>query len=152
MKPVIALRFTKLELGFLFVALLVLGIGTWVSIVRGDAGLMPGVGALIIVMGVVFALWDLRNLLALKSDQFAQLRKEFVITQKLYDFEEKELRMPSKHERSSIRAEVERDLDRRLPSSAPVIRKRFHAVEIFIVCLGTLVNGFGQKLVECWLP
>ena len=104
------------------------------------------------MMGVVFALWDLRNLLALKSDQFAQLRKEFVITQKLYDFEEKELRMPSKHERSSIRAEVERDLDRRLPSSAPVIRKRFHAVEIFIVCLGTLVNGFGQKLVECWLP
>ena len=152
MKTPLALRFTKLELGFLLAALLVLGIGTWASIVLRDAGWMPGVGALIIVMGVVFALWDLRNLLALKADQFAQLRKEFVIAQRIYDVEEKEHRMPSTHERKSIRAEVDQVLDQRLPSSAPIIRKRFHAVEVFIVCLGTLVNGFGQKVVEWWLP
>lgn len=150
MKVRIAFRFTMLELAFLAVAFSVLAMGTWFSIQKNDGGWMPGVGAAVIVLGVVFALSDLRNLLALKADQFARLRKELAVHSAIDDLEEADHTTLDEEQRQIVRREVQRETDRRLPSAGPTIRKRIHAVEVFIVCLGTLVNGFGQKAVECW--
>jgi hypothetical protein len=150
MKLPVAFRFTKLEVGFLLAAFVVLAVGTAISIHRCEADWMPGVGALMIVLGVVFALFDLPNLLQLKADQWARVRKEFAVHSRIEEIEEETHTVLSQEERSRIRNEVEKDIDKHLPSHGPTIRKRFHAVEVFIVCLGTLVNGFGQKFLE-WL-
>jgi len=150
MKASIALRFTRLEIGFLLAAVLVLTAGSAFSIYRCAADWMPGVGALIIVLGIGFALWELPNLLAMKADRWAKVRKEFAVQSRIDEVEEETHSVLSEDERSRIRVEAERWADKHLPSYGPNIRKRFHFVEVFIVCLGTLVNGFGQKAIE-WL-
>ena len=150
MKLPIATRFTKFEWGFLFTAFAVLAIGTAISIRTRQPDWMPGVGAVVIVLGVVFAVFDLRSLLQLKADRWAKVIKAFNVSWAIRDTEKKARAVLSEEQRAQIRREVERRVEEQLPSQGPTIRKRFHFVEVFIVCLGTLVNGFGQKVVE-WL-
>lgn len=151
MKLPVIIQFTKLEIAFLVVAFAVLIGGVVICVQLHDAGWMPGVGAIMIVLGVMFALFDLRDILELKADKWARLRKELTVQSRIDAIEEETHSMPSDAELIKIRREGGKEADKRLPSHGPKIRKRFLFVEAFMVCLGTLVNGFGQNIIVWYL-
>lgn len=150
MKPPIAFRLSKREVAFLLISFAVLAAGTALSIKQCHAEWMAGVGAIVIVLGIVFAVSDLPNILQLKADQWASVRKEFAVQARIDEIEEETHTLLSEDERRKIRREVESIVDKLLPSAGPAIRRRFRLVEVFIVCTGTLVNGLGQPVLE-WL-
>lgn len=148
MKLPTKLRFTTHELCFLFATILVFAVGTLICVTGNRTKWMPGVGAIIIVLGVLFALSDLPAILQLQADKWAKVRKEFAVQNRINEVEEENHKVLTNDERRAIRCEEEAKTDRHLPSSGPIIRKRFRFVEVFIVCFGTVVNGFGQPVLE----
>lgn len=151
MKSPTYFRFTKIEIAFLLTAFAVLLIGTIIATLLGRPGLMPGVGAIIIVLGVIFAMAELPNLLALNAEKLFNLRKNLAAHSAINEEEENRKTILSDEEKSKITKKEHLRIEKDLPNQAPYIRKRFHIVEVFIVCFGTLVNGFGQIILELYV-
>jgi len=148
MKTPTLLRFTTREKAFLASSLVVLVAGIWFCASPERTKWVPGLGAIVIVLGIVFAMSDLSAVLQMQADKWAKVRKEFVVQNRIDELEEEAHEVLSEEERREVRRKLEAHADKQLPSSAPAIRKRFRFVEVFIVCIGTLVNGFGQPLLE----
>lgn len=145
------LKFSKIEIIFLLVAVMTFIVGTAIAVCASLPGLMPGVGAMIIVLGVCFAFYEIPNIFTIYSERMHRLRRVLAVSSRITAIEEETRSHVSEDERKRITEEEEKRIDDTLADRESKMRKRFHLVELFIVCFGTLVNGFGQIVLEWYL-
>jgi hypothetical protein len=142
------LPYTKQEIKYLAVAIAILVLGTAACVVTKNASLMAGVGALIVISGVVFASKDFQSLVISRMRKLAPLRKEFEFTSLIDETEEREKRVLSTQERQNLRSSFDESWEANHTAAINSTRERHHFVEAFIVIVGTFVNGFGQSILE----
>jgi hypothetical protein len=143
-----ALRFSQREWLYIGVAACVLGAGVWLSYATRDAGWLSRFGALAIVIGVLFAFTDLPALLDERAKNLAKLRMELVFQSMLDEKEESTHELYTPEERAKLKRDFEAKSKHIFEREASLPKRRFRAVEVGIICLGTLANGWGQWLLE----
>ena len=139
--------FAPREWLFLTITAGLLGPGVGVCYWTCDASWMAGFGALIVIAGILFAFTDLPELLEKRANALAKLRLELSFNSLVHELEDERHEVLTAEEMTELRRDFDRKT-RHLLSPGKAIKDRIHAVEIFIVCLGTFVNGFGQKILE----
>lgn len=142
------LPYTKQEIEYLAIAFAILVLGTAACVVTRNASLMAGVGALIVISGVIFASRDFQSLVISRMRRLAPLRKELEFTSLIDETEEKEKRVLSTQERQLLRTSFEKSWEANHAAAIRTTQERHHFVEAFIVIVGTFVNGFGQSILE----
>jgi hypothetical protein len=145
------LRYTPQERNYLLLALAVLVLGTGIASMLKKPELMPGIGALVIIVGVVFATRNLEELIASRIETVSRLATEFSAVDRINEAEERLHRGLTETEKSAIRKEVEAVQSARHSNRMKATRRRLQFVEAHIVIIGTAVNGWGQPFMEPWL-
>lgn len=140
--------YTKQELKYLAVAAFILVCGTAVCFITNNASLMAGVGALVIISGVVFASMDFQELVIARMTRLAPLQKEFAFVTYVDETEESEKRNLSVEERNRLREKFAKKWEETHAQAINATEKRHRFVEAYIVIIGTFVNGFGQTIIE----
>lgn len=146
MKLPIAFRFSTRERCAVVISLTFLIIGLWLG-VKVHADWLSRFGALIIIVGVVFAISDLPMALERRARAIAKVTSALVFQDLLKKFEEENHQTLTHAERYELwrRHEILNNENIEREASRP--RKRFLIVEATIICAGTFVNGFGQWIV-----
>lgn len=144
-------RLTSREFFAIAIALLLLLIGFWLGW-HFEPAWLSRFGALIIVVGIVFAVTELPVALERRARSIAKVTNALVFRSWLNQVEEEQHKTYTSSQRDVLWNEFEKlsapDVDRQ----ASVPRRRFLIVETVIVCIGTLTNGFGEwavKLATC---
>jgi len=106
------------------------------------------IGALIIVVGVIFAVTNLPEALERRVRAVQNVTNAIVFNSLITEQEEKEKRSFSKSEQELLRGEFEKITKPEIERKASLPKRRFLAVEATIICLGTMVNGFGEWVIE----
>ena len=107
-----------------------------------------GLGSVVVVIGVIFAATDLPKVLEQRARNMAKVTNALVLQSLINEREEREKRTISADERAALSRHFDKlsadDIE--LKASQP--RKRFLWVEVWIVCVGSLMNGFGTWIVS----
>jgi hypothetical protein len=107
-----------------------------------------GIGAAVVVVGVVFAATDLPKVLEQRARNIANITNALVLQHLINDLEEREKRVISANERTAMTRRFDRLNAAYVEQQASQPRKRFLWVEVGIVCAGTLMNGFGTWIAS----
>ena len=143
-----AIRFSSREWLYIAVAIAILGGGVLVSYETRDAGWLSRFGAIVIVVGVLFAFSNLPALLDEKAKKLAKLRMELTFQSMLDEKEESMHEVYTAEERTMLKRNFEAKARHIFEHEASLPKRRFRAVEVGIICLGTLANGWGQWILE----
>lgn len=140
-------RFTRREIVAIAIAALLIAIGLCLGL-NYDPVWLGRLGALVIVVGVIFAVTDLPIALERRARAIAKVTNALVFSSWLTDREEEQHKTYTPAERDALWKHFEKlsatDIDR----EASIPRKRILLVEATIVCVGTLANGFGEWVVK----
>ncbi|MCP5005724.1 MAG: hypothetical protein GY941_17580 [Planctomycetes bacterium] len=142
------MRLSSREKSAIAVASLLLIAGIAASYWLCDAAWLGRFGALIIIVGVLFAFSDLPEQFEKSARRLIKLRTEFSIADAIEKLED--------DDRSIMLTQEQKDIIRKLttPSEDEVDKEakrrtnRFYFVEVIIICVGTFTNGFGQWILE----
>jgi hypothetical protein len=145
------LRYTPQERNYLLLAFVVLIAGTFIAYKTRHPEWMPGIGALVVIVGVVFATRNIEELLASKLAKVSQLAIEFSVADRINDAEENPHLELSQTEKDKIRQQAALTQGRRHSERMSATKRRLQFVEAHIVVIGTAVNGWGQPFMEQWL-
>ena len=145
------LRYTPQERNHLLIAFAVLFAGTLIAYKTRHPEWMPGIGALVVIVGVVFATRNIEELIASKLARVSDLAIEFSVADRINESEENQHRDLSQTEKDSIRKQVTLAQGRRHSERIGATKRRLQFVEAHIVVIGTAVNGWGQPIMEQWL-
>lgn len=146
MKLPTALRISIREWCAITVALTLLCVGLWLGL-KVHADWLSRFGALIIIVGVIFAVSDLPIALERRARAIAKVTSALVFQEWLNQFEEKNLQALTQAERAELSRRYQMLNEGSIEREASLPRKRFLIVEMSIICVGTFFNGFGQWLV-----
>ncbi len=139
-------RVTNREIlaSILTIAWLVLGI--WLGI-HFDPIWLSRFGAIIIVTGVIFAVTDLPTALEKRIKSVAKVTNALVFNSYIRQIEDDEKIILNEDQKEALRNKLLQinKIDDEHNASLP--KKRFLIVEAAIICIGTLVNGFGECLI-----
>jgi len=140
-------RFTKREIVAIVIAILLIATGLWLGF-RYDPAWLSRFGALVIVVGVIFAVTDLPIALEHKARGIAKVTNALIFSSWLTDRENEQHMTYTTAERDALWKDFEKLSAADTDSKASIPRKRFLLVEATIVCVGTLANGFGEWTVK----
>ncbi|MCX7279002.1 MAG: hypothetical protein NTZ15_17055 [Burkholderiales bacterium] len=140
--------YTKTELLYLASAFAVLALGVAYGIRVHDFHGLHKVGALIIILGLVFASKDFSELVASRMTKMAPLQREFAFVSAVDAKEEAHKKVLSSDERRSLRAKVNKDFDKHLNETLHSSKTRSKFVEGYIVIIGTAVEAFGADFMH----
>lgn len=143
-----AIRFSLREWLYIAGSVGILGIGIMLSYATHDAGWLSRFGAVVIVLGVLFAFSDLPALLDERAKKLAKLRMELTFQSMLDEKDENDLGFYAFEDQAKLKRAFEAKSKQNFEIEASLPKRRFHAVEMGIICLGTLANGWGQWLLE----
>lgn len=107
-----------------------------------------GIGAAVVVVGVVFAATDLPKVLEQRARNIANVTNALVLQRLINDLEERERRVFSADERAALVRHFDKLNATDVEQQASRPKKRFLWVEVGIVCAGTLMNGFGTWIAS----
>lgn len=140
-------RLTRRETLAIVIALLLVTFGFWLGW-RFDPAWLSRIGAVVIVVGVIFTVTDLPIALERRARSIAKVANAIVFNSWLNQIEEEQHTTLTQAERDALWKDFEKlrapDIDR----EASIPRKRFLIVEVTIVCVGTLINGFGEWIMR----
>jgi len=105
-------------------------------------------GTLIIVVGVIFAVTDLPEALERRVRSIQRITNALVFNSWLAEQEEqkKEIFTPSQLE--ALRSEYNKLNEPETERKSALPKKRFLFIEAAIICIGTIVNGFGDWAIK----
>ena len=136
-------RLTKRELSAIVIAVLLIALGLWLGW-HFDPAWLSRIGALVIVIGVIFAVTDLPIALERRARAIAKVTNALVFNSWLNQVEDEEHKTYTPAERDTLWKYFEKLNAPDINREASIPRKRFLFVEAIIVCVGTLANGFGE--------
>jgi len=146
MKLPIAFRFSTRERYAIFIALVFLCLGLWLGL-KVHADWLSRFGALIIIVGVIFAVSDLPIALERRARAIAKVTSALVFQELLNQFKEKNHQTLTQVERTELSRRHEILNKESIEREASRPKRRFLIVEATIICVGTFFNGFGQWFV-----
>lgn len=140
-------RFTTRELFAIAVAVLLFLLGFWLGL-QCDPAWLSRFGALIVVVGVIFAVTDLPVALERRARAIAKVTNALVFRSWLDQREKDQRKAFTSSERDALWSDFEKLSAEGVDREASIPRRRFLIVEVTIVCIGTLTNGFGEWVVR----
>lgn len=145
MPPPILPRFTLRERWAIILATALVIFGFELGILI-DPQWTGGVGAVIVVIGVIFAASDLPKVLEERARNVARVSNALLAQSLINDLEEQQKRTFTAHERTELSRHIEARYGDDVEMRAAKPRKRFLWVEVGVLSVGTLMNGFGTWL------
>ena len=141
-----ALRFSARELSAIAIALGLVCVGLWLG-VTVHADWLSRFGALVIIVGVIFAVSELPKALERRARAIAKVTSALLFRDLVTQLEEKDHQTLTQSERDGLWRRYEKLNEESVERAASLPRRRFLVVEASIVCVGTFFNGFGQWVV-----
>ena len=148
MRPPITLRFTVREHWAIALAVIFVVSGFSLGIVY-HPNWASGFGAIIVVIGVVFAATDLPKELEQRARNIAKVANALMFQDLINELEQDGKQPLSGEARAALEQRYKRLTAHDIDAQASRPRVRFLIVEVTIICTGTLMNGFGQWISEC---
>jgi hypothetical protein len=141
------LRFSRREWFAIATTALLLIASIVISFWQCDAAWVSRFGALIIIVGVIFAFSDLPEKFEESARAMVKLRTEFTIMSAIDELEEQDHSILTPEQKEIVRNQL---TPTKSETAAEVKRSknRFYAVEVWIICIGTFANGCGQWVLE----
>lgn len=140
-------RFSNRELFAIAVVLALLIAGVWLGVCL-DPAWLSRFGALVIIVGVIFAVTDLPIALERRARAIAKVTNALVFRTWLNQLEEEQHKAYTHNERDSLWQRFEKLNEPDVDRDASIPKRRFLMVETTIICIGTFTNGFGEWLAR----
>jgi hypothetical protein len=128
------------------VTLALLSLGLWLGLYV-DANWLSRFGALVAIVGVIFATSNLPKILEQRARGRAQVASALTNLHLLDKLQETHEVVLTPAQREALLQPYRKHDDAFVELEASRPRRRFLLVEAAIVCVGTFLNGFGQWIV-----
>lgn len=142
----VALRFSVREWYAIAIALGLVCGGLWLG-VKVHADWLSRFGALVVIVGVIFAVSDLPKAFERRARAIARVTSALLFREWVTQLEEKDHQTLTQSERDELWRRFEKLNEESVERDSSLPRRRFFIVEASIVCIGTFFNSFGQWVV-----
>ena len=139
-------RVTNRERCAVVISVTLLIFGVWLGI-QYDPSWLSRIGAVIIVTGVIFAVTDLPIALERRAQAIAKVTNAIVFNSYINQIEENEKLTLNESQKTALRKQFEKSNKEDDEHNALLPKKRFLIIESTIICVGTIINGFGAWLI-----
>lgn len=142
----VALRFSAREWYAIVIALTLACTGLWLG-VTVHADWLSRFGALVVIVGVIFATSELPKALERRARAIAKVTSALLFREWVTKLEDKGHQTLTQAQRDELWRFHEKLNEQNVERDASLPKRRFLFVETLIVCVGTFFNGFGQWIV-----